>query len=319
MQAHTTRSSLVRFAKSGMTELSCHPEVPEARQHIRHWWSLACHPEALAEGAHKMRPRPRISNTRKLVPSKKAAFTLAEVLITLAIIGIVAAMTIPTLIADYQKKATATKVKKVYAELTQIIRLSEVDNGAMNIWNFGNPEDGSDLPSAESSIAAVEKYIVPYYKNIKKCSVGIDDYTCGKPVSRVGVNYFLSSGAGLSVVTDYKGKNVYFVVTVNNIGSENLRDGRDWFMFIAHDGKVVPAGWHDGISREEILEGGILGNILGSESNVLFSCKESEAINEGDNDFKEYTRRACTALLMIDNWEFKDDYGKNSLSPVFVL
>ena len=31
--------------------------------------------------------------------SKKAAFTLAEVLITLAIIGVVAVMTIPTLIA----------------------------------------------------------------------------------------------------------------------------------------------------------------------------------------------------------------------------
>ncbi len=33
-----------------------------------------------------------------------SAFTLAEVLITLAIIGIVAALTIPTLISNYQKK-----------------------------------------------------------------------------------------------------------------------------------------------------------------------------------------------------------------------
>ena len=38
-----------------------------------------------------------------LLTSKKAAFTLAEVLITLAIIGVVAAMTIPTLIADFEK------------------------------------------------------------------------------------------------------------------------------------------------------------------------------------------------------------------------
>ena len=43
---------------------------------------------------------------------KKIGFTLAEVLITLAIIGVVAVMTIPTLIANYQKKATATKVKR---------------------------------------------------------------------------------------------------------------------------------------------------------------------------------------------------------------
>ena len=34
---------------------------------------------------------------------KKRAFTLAEVLITLGIIGIVAALTMPTLIGNYQK------------------------------------------------------------------------------------------------------------------------------------------------------------------------------------------------------------------------
>ncbi|MBQ8169074.1 type II secretion system protein, partial [bacterium] len=39
---------------------------------------------------------------------EKQAFTLAEVLITLAIIGVVAAMTIPTLVANYQEKAWAT-------------------------------------------------------------------------------------------------------------------------------------------------------------------------------------------------------------------
>ena len=42
----------------------------------------------------------------------KLAFTLAEVLITLGIIGIVAAMTIPTLLAKYQEKQTVTKLKQ---------------------------------------------------------------------------------------------------------------------------------------------------------------------------------------------------------------
>ena len=42
---------------------------------------------------------------------KKAAFTLAEVLITLAIIGIVAAMTIPTLVANYQEKTWSTSAQ----------------------------------------------------------------------------------------------------------------------------------------------------------------------------------------------------------------
>lgn len=42
----------------------------------------------------------------------KKGFTLAEVLITLGIIGVVAAMTMPSLVANYEKKRTATAVKK---------------------------------------------------------------------------------------------------------------------------------------------------------------------------------------------------------------
>ena len=40
------------------------------------------------------------------------AFTLSEVLITLGIIGIVAAMTLPALIGNYQKHVTVNKLKK---------------------------------------------------------------------------------------------------------------------------------------------------------------------------------------------------------------
>lgn len=49
------------------------------------------------------------------------AFTLAEVLITIAIIGIVAAMTIPTLISKYQRRALETGFKKSYSKLTQAL------------------------------------------------------------------------------------------------------------------------------------------------------------------------------------------------------
>ena len=53
-------------------------------------------------------------------PRKKAAFTLAEVLITLGIIGVVAAMTIPTLVAQHRKKALQTALLKTYSELQQV-------------------------------------------------------------------------------------------------------------------------------------------------------------------------------------------------------
>lgn len=43
---------------------------------------------------------------------KKFGFTLAEVLITLGIIGVVAAMTIPTLVSKYRQRALETAFKK---------------------------------------------------------------------------------------------------------------------------------------------------------------------------------------------------------------
>ena len=52
---------------------------------------------------------------------RKAAFTLAEVLITLGIIGVVAAMTMPALIAKFQQKAFETGFKKQYAVLNNAI------------------------------------------------------------------------------------------------------------------------------------------------------------------------------------------------------
>ena len=52
---------------------------------------------------------------------KIRAFTLAEVLITLAIIGVVAAMTIPTLIANYKEKALENQFKRSYAVLNQAL------------------------------------------------------------------------------------------------------------------------------------------------------------------------------------------------------
>lgn len=67
---------------------------------------------------------------------KKSAFTLAEVLITLGIIGVVAAMTIPTLLAKYQEKQTVTKLKQTYSILSQAIRSVQEDVGTPDDWEL---------------------------------------------------------------------------------------------------------------------------------------------------------------------------------------
>jgi len=60
---------------------------------------------------------------------KKGGFTLAEVLITLGIIGVVAALTIPTLMANWQKVQEVAGLKKAYAEVTEALRLMANDHG----------------------------------------------------------------------------------------------------------------------------------------------------------------------------------------------
>ncbi len=59
---------------------------------------------------------------------KIKAFTMAEVLITLGIIGIVAAMTMPVLIGKYQKHVTVTRLQKVYSVLSQAVNFAIKDN-----------------------------------------------------------------------------------------------------------------------------------------------------------------------------------------------
>ncbi len=59
---------------------------------------------------------------------KRTAFTLAEVLITLGIIGIVAAMTMPSLINTTQKKELETAFKKQYSVLQQAILMIKTED-----------------------------------------------------------------------------------------------------------------------------------------------------------------------------------------------
>ena len=59
----------------------------------------------------------------------KRGFTLAEVLITLVIIGIIASMTIPSVINDQKDKEILARLKKSYSTLSQVMMLSQSFNG----------------------------------------------------------------------------------------------------------------------------------------------------------------------------------------------
>ncbi len=64
------------------------------------------------------------------------AFTLSEVLITLSVIGVVAVLVLPTFINRTMKKEYSVALRKKYAELTQVVRLSVIENGEMSTWDW---------------------------------------------------------------------------------------------------------------------------------------------------------------------------------------
>ena len=68
----------------------------------------------------------RAEHSSLITPKVKSAFTLAEVLITLAIIGIVAALTIPTLIQNYQERAWGTASEVFQRKLGEALRVMNV-------------------------------------------------------------------------------------------------------------------------------------------------------------------------------------------------
>lgn len=60
---------------------------------------------------------------------QRKGFTLAEVLITLSIIGVVAALTVPAVTKSYEKSTNIAGYKKIYSDLDQAVKLIAIDNG----------------------------------------------------------------------------------------------------------------------------------------------------------------------------------------------
>ena len=105
---------------------------------------------------------------------RKTAFTLAEVLITLGIIGVVAAMTMPVLIANHRKNVVETRLAKFYSVMNQAITQSELENGDKSTWTIEHGTD-SDNNDIADNLEWYNKYLAKYL-NTTKIEKNQDNY-----------------------------------------------------------------------------------------------------------------------------------------------
>ena len=104
---------------------------------------------------------------------KKAAFTLAEVLITLGIIGVVAAMTLPTLIENNRKVELTSRAKKAYSEILQAVKMYEAQNETP-----GNIQALFEAKNGTADNRQLAEDFSKYFNNPKVCKNRTDN-GCG--------------------------------------------------------------------------------------------------------------------------------------------
>ena len=226
-----------------------------------------------------------------MIHHRKKAFTLAETLITLGIIGIVAALTLPTIITKYQKKETAKRLQQAYNLLQQTANLAQVEYGDMETWDCF--EKGS--MSAEQF---ANKYIIPFFKdtNINRYGSWIIAGYKRPPKQMNGADtsaaqYYFQTSQGYIYSTfayDSSDRRIFLVyIDINGTKGKNI-SGRDIF--------VATYGYS---SKKDYFYKLHMYNFSQSDRDTIL--RESCNKTGGNGAY-------CGALIEMDGWEIKDSY-----------
>lgn len=224
------------------------------------------------------------------------AFTLAEVLITLGIIGIVAAMTLPTIFNACQKRQYLARLKRSYSILNQAVQLSEEENGGVGSWDTSL--SGSRF--FHTYFAKYLKYQEEYTsaqlktKRISKLLNGTN-YTGTTFNGSNSYHFILIDGSMITFnLNSSAEKGLWVAIDVNGLKMPNTI-GKDTFIFfISADYGLIPLGeegtptaWKFGTySREKVGPKGTSG----------LSCSLT------------HNGYWCAALIMHDGWQMGSDY-----------
>ncbi len=224
------------------------------------------------------------------------AFTLAEVLITLGVIGVVAAVTMPTLIKNYQKHVVVTKLKRIYSLVNQAVEANKAEYGDFPNWvkDCGTGDVAPRLTcTLDETVEWYNAYLGKYIKSTK----------IEKSEENSGFYIYLVDGSVLFIKTRIYDMRYY----INAKAVENPLFGKNVFQFrfnpylLAHqvgatnDTSAIGKGFEpyaanwDG-TREGLFEG---------KNSGESACQKP---------FDGVSGYYCTKLIQLDGWEIKDDY-----------
>lgn len=194
------------------------------------------------------------------------AFTLAETLIVMGIIGVVAALTIPNLNSSTNNMEKVTLLKKVYAELDEAYGRAVAKYGPYTTW-FNNLDDSLSVERASKRISKFMK-IQKYCDNtaIKDC-IGekpwyyMNSENINWAPYTYGAAFVLSNGVVIAVNRNPLYKNCdhsefnydnwcggpYFMIDIDGPNKGAQREGMDIFLFTITKNGVVPyTNYQDG-------------------------------------------------------------------------
>ncbi len=214
---------------------------------------------------------------------KSKGFTLAEVLITLVIIGIIAAITVPIVMANHRKQETSARLKKFYSSLSQAVKMAQLDN-----YSFIKDTDDERRSVFYDNLDIWWNKYLSNFPVTKKVNTNYAMYssTAGEG-EKPKYLYMLNDGSViLAYMWDEGSIDLYY--DVNGEKGPNYK-GRDLFYF-----KVEQYDKSDeGVHWIKVCGG----------SNCFSSSRETNI-----SSCKQYPGSSCSRLLHIDGWEIKDDY-----------
>ena len=181
----------------------------------------------------------------------KKGFTLAEVLITLGVIGVVAAMTLPTLLANTQKTTLAVATKRFHSIVSNAVQLYMADE---NTDDLRNSELCANADNSNESEAqdATDNFVRKYFNVVEECDNNNADKCFAQKYRNYKANgetypsswffwkkaFILADGTALAIKSGDQGWPITVYVDVNGRKGPNVIGYDMWNMSIFYDGTV---------------------------------------------------------------------------------